>query len=365
MKATGPDSNGGDPPPGKRYRVVQWSTGRIGTASLRGLVRSSQFDVAGVYVHSSEKDGRDAGEICGIGPIGIPATRDAARIIALKPDCIVATPEGANVEDMCRFLATGINIVTSRVDYLDPLTMDQQVRARIEHACAVGGATLHAGGSSPGFSSEALPLLLTTMSRSMDCMTIDEYADIPASCPDVQVTDLMGFGRAAGDTFDPVLLEHVGAGFRQSLAAMARALGVTIDEMAVVGENALSRERFLLPGGTPIEAGTVAAQRITISVMRKGRPFLRFRLNWHTTLDIDADWDLRQTGWRVRIEGETPLEAVITFPVSPERWSPAMAELTANRVINAIPFVCEAPPGICNSTALPALLPDMGRVSEA
>lgn len=353
------------PPQDKVYRVVQWATGRIGAASLRGLVRSSQFDLVGVYVHSAEKDGKDVGEICGMGPIGITATCDPERIIALKPDCIIAVPEGANVDDMCRFLAAGINIATSRVDYLEPFTMDQTARARIEDACRQGQASIHATGCSPGFSSEALPLVLMSMSRSMDCITIDEYADIPASCPDVQVTEVMGFGRAPGRMFDPDLLDHIGHGFRQSMNVLAKAVGVAIDEVEVVGETANARQRFLLPGGTPIEAGTVAAQRITVTAMRGVRPFLRFRINWHVTLDLDADWEMRQTGWKVRLDGETPLHAEITFPVSPERWSPAMAELTANRVINAVPYVCDAAPGICTTSDLPMIVPDMGRVREA
>jgi 2,4-diaminopentanoate dehydrogenase len=348
----------------KVYRVVQWATGRIGAAALRGLIRSSQFDVVGVYVHSAGKDGKDAGEICGLGPIGVLATSDPAKIIALEPDCIVAVPEGANVDDMCRFLAAGINIVTSRVDYLDPYSMDQQVRARIETACALGGATIHASGCSPGFSSEALPLVLTSMSRSMDCLTIDEYADIPASCPDVQVTDVMGFGRKPGREFDAGLLDHIGHGFRQSLNVLARALGIEIDKTVVEGETANARQRFLLPGGTPIEAGTVAAQRITVTAMRGTEPVLRFRLNWHCTLDLDTNWEMRRTGWKIRIDGETPLDAEISFPISPERWSPAMAELTANRVINAVPFVCEAPAGIATTIDLLTIIPDMGRVGR-
>ena len=161
------------------------------------------------------------------------------------------------------------------------------------------------------------------------------------------------------------LLAHISHGFRQSLNVLARSLGVELDDTVVEGETALARERFLLPGGTPIEAGTVAAQRITTTAIRGGKPYIRFRLNWHTTLDIDADWDMRLTGWRVRLEGETPIDAEIRFPVSAERWSPAMAEMTANRVINAVPFVCEALPGIRTTADLPTIVPDMGRVSPA
>jgi hypothetical protein len=342
----------------KIYRVVQWATGRIGQSSLRELIRSPQMKLVGVYVHSESKDGRDAGELCGIAPVGISATRNIDQIIALKPDCVVANQEGCNLDDVCRFLEAGINIATSRVDFLEPERMKPDVRGRTEQACLKGGASIHATGASPGFSSEALPLVLASMSRRMDGMTIDEYADIPASCPDFQVA-AMGFGRKRGEQFDPNLLSHISHGFEQSVNVIAKGLNLPLDGFEVHGETAGTTERFLLPGGTPIEKGTVGAQRITVSGMRNGKPIIRYRLNWYCTVKIDQDWELRRSGWRLLIEGETPIEASITFPLPPQQVSAAMAAQTAYRVINAVPFVCAAPPGICTTAELPNIVPRM------
>ena len=120
------------PDPNKTYRVVQWATGRIGECSLRELIRSPQMKLVGVYVHSEAKEGRDAGELCGLPTVGVTATRSIDKIIALKPDCVVAMQEGRNVDDVCRFLEAGINIATSRVDFLEPDRMDPEVRRRME-----------------------------------------------------------------------------------------------------------------------------------------------------------------------------------------------------------------------------------------
>jgi 4-hydroxy-tetrahydrodipicolinate reductase len=342
----------------KVYRVAQWATGRIGESSLRELIRSPQVELVGVYVHSEAKEGRDAGELCGMPSTGIAATRDIAKIIAAKPDCVVAVQEGPNVDDVCRFLEAGINVSTSRVEYLEPDTMDPQIRTRVEEACRKGGASIHASGSSPGFSSEVLPVAAVSMSRRMDCMTIDEFADIPASCPDFQCV-AMGFGRLAGGEFDPNILEHIAGGFRQSVNMVAKTLGLTLDGFDIFGETANARERFLLPGGTPIEKGAVAAQRITVSGMLNGKPIIRFRVNWYVTLDIDAEWKLRESGWRLLVQGETPIEINITYPVSKEQYSPAMAGLTAYSVINAVPYVCAAEPGIRPTSDLPTVVPKM------
>jgi 4-hydroxy-tetrahydrodipicolinate reductase len=347
------------PDPGKVYRVVQWATGRIGASALAELIRSPQFELVGVYVHSESKDGRDAGELCGLPPTGVKATRDIDSLIKLKPDCVIAVQDGANVDDVCRFLEAGINVSTSRVDYLEPKAMDPEVRRRVEDACRRGGSSIHASGSSPGFSSETLPLAAVTMSRRMDLMTIDEFADIPASCPDVQCVG-MGFGRPIGGAFDPGLLAHVAHGFQQSLNVVAEGLGVELEGFDIFGEAAGARERFLLPGGTPIEKGTMAAQRITIAGLRHGKPFLRFRINWYCSTEIDKDWELRDSGWRLLVEGETPLDIHVRYPpMSPERYSAAMAGLTAYSVINAAPYVCAADPGICTTNDMPIIVPRM------
>lgn len=347
------------PDPNKTYRVVQWATGRIGTATLKELIRSPQMELVGVYVHSEEKDGKDAGELVGLPPVGVAATRDIEKLIALKPDCVLAVQEGANVDDVCRFLEAGINVATSRVDYLDPDTMDPEVRRRVEEACKKGSSSIHASGASPGFSSEALPLVAVSMARGMEHITIDEYADFPASCPDFQVL-AVGFGGDAGAGLDPHLLAHMSHGFKQSVNIVAKALGIKLDDIDVSGETASAREDYVLPGGTAMKKGTIAAMRITISGMKGGKPIIRFRVNWYANKNVDRDWDLRESGWKLLMEGDNPIEMSITYPVSGEKYSQAMAGNTGFRVLNAIPFIVAAEPGIRTTPELPNISPRMG-----
>ena len=345
------------PDPERIYRVAQWATGRIGHSSLRELITSPQFKLVGVYVHSESKDGKDAGELCGLPPTGVKATRDIQRIIAAKPDCVVAVQDGVYLDDVCRFLESGINVATSRVDFLEPEHMDPEVRRRVEEACAKGKSSIYGTGSSPGFSSEALPLVAVSMSRRIERLTIDEFADIPLSCPDVQVVDGMGFGRPATGEFDPALLHHHAHGFIQSVSIVAKSVGLKLDDIDVFGEMAGAKERFLLPGGTPIEKGGLAAQRVTIAGMSGGKPRIVFRINWYITKAVDRDWDLRPNGWRLLLEGDTPMDINVTFPVTGEQISPAMAGITAYRVVNAVPFIVAAEPGIRTTAELPYIVP--------
>ena len=137
--------------PNRKYRVVQWATGNVGTHSLRSIIQHPQMTLAGLYVHSESKAGRDAGELCGVGPVGIKATRSIDEIVALKPDCVLYMQQGCNFDDLCRLLESGINVVTTRDEVQYPQCMDPVVRQRVEAACQRGKSTLHATGSSPGF----------------------------------------------------------------------------------------------------------------------------------------------------------------------------------------------------------------------
>ena len=134
------------------------------------------------------------------------------------------------------------------------------------------------------------------------------------------------------------------------------ASGVEVDEWTATGEMSPAANRVEIAAGV-IEAGQVAAQRITISGMRGGKPVLRFRANWYCSRDIaHTDWELRESGWRIQVEGDTPLDVGITFPVAPEHYAAFTPGLTAHRAVNAIVAVCEALPGIRTTTDLPQVI---------
>lgn len=106
--------------------------------------------------------------------------------------------EGCDIDDVCRLLESGANIVTTRGEFHRPASMDPAVRRRVEDACAQGGSSIHSTGSSPGFISEALPLVLLSMERSLDLVQIDEFADMSSRNSPEMLFQLMGFGADPG-----------------------------------------------------------------------------------------------------------------------------------------------------------------------
>jgi len=340
------------------YRVVQWATGNIGLRSLRGVIEHPGLDLVGLYVYSDAKVGRDAGELCGVAPTGVLATRDVDEILALGADCILYMADRADIDVLCRLLASGANVVTTRGEFHRPASMDPEVRARIEAACEAGGSAIHSTGVSPGFITEALPIVLTSIQRRLGRITIDEFADVSSRNSPELLFQVMGFGRPP-EAFERGRWTHGAQSFGPSLSLLAEAIGLPLDAVEATGEVAVARHDVGIAAGT-IPAGTVVAQRMIVSGMRNREPLLQFRANWYCSADIEPVWDLRDNGWRVVVEGDAPLDITISFPVAPEDYAATTPSYTANRPINAVPYVCAAAPGIRTTVELPQVIAHLG-----
>jgi 4-hydroxy-tetrahydrodipicolinate reductase len=342
---------------GNKLCVVQWATGTVGMSSLRALISHPLMELVGVRVYSESKEGVDAGVLSGLPPTGVLATRNTEEILALKPDCVVYMPDRTDVDEVCKILSSGANVVTTRADFFNPEKMDPDLCERVQAACRKGNSTIHSSGSSPGFITEALLPPLLSLQREFDLLTIDEFANCVDTCSEDMLVNIMGFG-AAPEVFAATEFTERDTVFGHSLAVIAEAIGLAFDDIAVTSEFAVTRVPVKLHEAT-IAAGSVGGQRHTVTGLHKGRPVLRFRSNWFVTTELSSDWDLREDGWRVLVEGDAPLDVTITFPISPDPETRAriMPNVTAHRPINAIPAVCAARPGIITSVELPQILP--------
>jgi hypothetical protein len=325
-------------------RVVQWATGNIGLRSLRGVIEHPDLELVGLWVHDEDKVGRDAGDLCGIADTGVLATSDLEEIVALGADCVLSMPNGIDYDTVCRLLAAGSNIVTTRGEFHRPASLEPEVRARVEAACAAGGTSIHSTGSSPGFISEALPLVVTSVQRRLDALTIDEFANLSKRDSPQLLFDIMGFGRPPS-SFGEERLGYLLGGFGPSLQVLAEALGLPLDSVEASGEVAVAPRRTEIAAGV-LHEGTVAGQRITVTGIRDGKPLLRFRANWYCSTDLEPAWPLMETGWRVTVEGDAPLEIDVRMPIPLERMAETTPGYTANRAVNAVVAVCAAAPGI-------------------
>ena len=87
---------------------------------------------------------------------------------------------------------------------------------------------------------------------------------------------------------------------------IADSIGLPPDSLEASGEPA-SADHPVHIAADAQEAGTVAAQRITVTGIRHGQPMLTFRATWSCTTDFKPGWDVPDTGWHVGIDIITTL----------------------------------------------------------
>jgi 2,4-diaminopentanoate dehydrogenase len=339
-----------------RLRVVQWATGNVGMRALREVVRHPALDLVGVLVYDAAKVGVDAGVLCGEEPVGVGATDDPAVIHALGADCVLYMAGKLDLDDVVTLLGAGTNVVTTRGEFgAGGQALGSEGRDRLLEACWRGRTSIYSTGSSPGFITDALPFALLSMQRRVDAVEIEEFANLSRRDSPHMLFKQMGFGRPL-DSYDPSRAQYLRGEFGPALGVLAAAAGRPVDEWTCGGEVAAARRTTTLVAGE-IEAGTVGAQRTVISGLSNGDEVVRFTASWYCTDDLDPAWDLLATGWRVRVRGDAPFAVELPFPVPLDDLGAYTPAYTANRPVNAVPYVCAAAPGILATADLPPIVP--------
>lgn len=343
----------------RRYRVIQWMTGDVGRVGVRHFADNPVFELVAVLVHSADKVGRDAGDIAGIGPVGVLATDDVESLVAMDADCVFYTPVIMDTDTVCRLLRSGKNVVTTSGLFY-PTGDFGADGDRIREACREGESTFHAGGIHPGYAGDILPLTLARVTSRIDRITVYEVVNVLRDAP-LDHIDWMGFGKPRDEFLSgPTLLGYGVPFFAQSMHMIADGLGERIDEVTVADvKAAVATEDIAHPLGA-VARGTVAAQHHEWTAWVRGRPLISYHAMY--TLDpeavLDPAWDFGATRYRIVIDGDPPSELVLQGVE--HRGEPTAHpgyEWTAMGAVNAIPDVCDAPPGWLTNLDLGLLRP--------
>ena len=336
------------------FRVIQWSTGNVGRQALRAIIGHPDLELAGLWVSGGDKVGRDAGDIAGLAPTGVRATHDAEALLRLPADvvCYTATADlrpAEAVEDLCRILRAGKNVVSSSVVSLVwPKGANPDLVEKLEAACRAGGTSLYTNGIDPGFANEALPLALASLSARVDqirAMEIVNYATYHQ--PEV-LFGTMGFGQPL-DASPLLLIPGVlTLAWGPVVQLMAHALGAPLDEIRETHERRPAPETFRIPCGE-VPKGTMAALRFEVAGIVRGRPAIVVEHVTRLRDDLAPDWPTPLLGsgcYRIHVDGNPKIRCELNLEGEDGDHNTGGLLVTAMRILNAIPAVCAAPPGL-------------------
>jgi hypothetical protein len=352
-------------------RVVVWGTGVVGKLVIAEIVPHLGFELVGVGVSNPDKVGRDAGEICGLGPIGVTATDDVDALLALRPDALVHYgPTAAYADDNIRvigaFLRAGIDVCsTAMTPWVWPAmaqTPPQWVEPIVD-ACRTGGASCFTTGIDPGFANDLFPMTLMGLCGEVRVVRALEILDYAGYEGDYESE--MGIGRPPEHR---AVLEHPDVlvmAWGATVPMIAHAAGLELDKITTTWD------KWVTPTAIPtakgeIGPGNVAAIDFTINGVYRGETRIQLRHVNRIGPDAAPDWPRgsQDDVYRVEIEGSPSItqETAFRFTDGSGR-DPATAGCLATglRALNAVPAVNELPPGWVTPLDLP-LIPGAGTI---
>jgi 2,4-diaminopentanoate dehydrogenase len=333
-------------------RVVQWTTGNVGRRAARAVLRHPDLELVGVFAYGPDKVGRDAGELCGVGTLGITATDDLDALLAEAPDCVSYNPMFASIDELERLLDAGVNVV-STAGFITGRAYGAEATERLAAAARRGHATLHGTGINPGHAN-TFALVSAAICDRVDRISVLESADASGyASADTQRS--VGF---ASPIDDPNLSERATRGtevFGDAVALMGDALGVDLERIGSEFEFARATADHDL-GFMVIPEGTVAGVRGCWFGVSRDQRVIELRFEWKMGTHLEPDWKLRH-GYFVEIDGEPRVRSQLQLLPPPDWDEPDFMGLgmimTAMPGVNAIPAVCAAAPGIVTAAQLP------------
>lgn len=339
-------------------RVVQWATGGVGVAAIKGVLEHPDLELAGCWVHSPDKAGRDVGDLVGVDPIGVAATNSVEEILALDADAVIYAPLLPNPEEVAALLRSGKNVVTP-VGWFYPGAKES---APLRTAAVEGGVTLHGTGIAPGGISDKFPLMMSIMSTGVTFVRAEEFSDLRTyDAPDV-LRYVMGFGDTPEKALTGPMQKLLDGGFIQSVKMIVDTMGFNTDpQIRATQEIAVATAPIDSPMGA-IEPGQVAGRKFHWEALVGDEVVVRVTVNWLMGQEnLDPPWDFGPAGERYEMEAKgNPDFAVTIKGFQPESVAEGLERnngivATAAHCVNSVPAVCAAAPGIATYLDLPLI----------
>ena len=325
----------------KKIKVIHYGLGPIGLATAMLILAKSDMEIVGAVDIAKEMAGKDLGEILGGKPLGVHVTDNAPRLFSKVPADVVVHTAGSRLKrifsQLEEILKGGKNLVSSAEELLFATPENADMAARIDALAKEKGVTVLGTGVNPGFVMDALPLTLTGVCHEVREVHVERIVDAGTRRHPLQRK--IGAGMTPELFREKVAEKAMGhVGLRESLYLVADRLHFSLDEVResvdpVIAEKPLKTAYFEL------KPGDVAGIRNLGEGFKGGKRILTLDLRIYIGADDPHD--------AIRIIGTPDLRLRIEGGVAGDQATAAM-------LVNSIPSVVAAPPGLATVKDLPA-----------
>ncbi|MEM8552491.1 MAG: hypothetical protein AAGF45_08930 [Pseudomonadota bacterium] len=332
--------------------IILFGCGAVGSRLLRALEQDyGVIEVVGAVDHAPQKTGRTLGEVCGTKRFShVPVAADLSTCLAAlegTPDLLVHMTESKvdRIEgQLTSALKAGMNVVSAAESMFYPWLRYPEFSARLNACAHLAGRTITGMGINPGFSYDALPLLLARSTSAVTGVRIQRTIDVTGTGPgDIEH---VGYGLTPEEFYAGVtrgdIVGHMGG--PESLALMAQYLGIALDEVQERWD--LETAAFPVDSGDPT-LGTIAPGRVVgIRQHAEARSAGEIVLSTQLSMYYQPErFGLTECD-EIQIEGAMPVRV---------RIEPAIETLfgAANMLASSIVPTVNAAPGLRNALEMP------------
>jgi len=324
-------------------KVVQYGVGPIGSEIVKLLSVKQGVKIVGAIDIDKEKVGKDLGDVAGASkPLGIRVSSDADEVLSeAKAEVVLhSTASYLNVvsTQILKCVKAKSDVISTCEELAYPFETNEKIALQLDRFAKRYGVTVLGTGVNPGFVMDTLPIALTGACQSVTRVSVTRIVD--ASKRRLPLQRKIGAGLST-EEFQRLVQErkvrHVG--FEESIGMIASALGWKLDRVEEMVEPVIAEDYVESPY-VKIEKGRVAG------VKQLGRGIVGGREA--ITLDLQMYLGAKEPRDSVVIEGVPPIDMTIKGGLHGDL-------ATAAVVVNSIPKVLEAEPGLLTMKDLAVL----------
>ena len=320
-------------------KVVQVGCGPVGCSIVRLILQKANLKLLGAV--DLVNAGRDLGDVAGLGEkLGIIISEDASMVLGkAKPDCVLHAT-GSNLDSVYpqleKIIESGSNIVTTCEELSYPYRKYPKLAANIDKLAKSHRVTVLATGVNPGFLMDTWPLFMTAVCQDVTQVRVVRRQD--ASSRRVPFQKKIGAGKTI-EEFNKLIeagtLKHVG--LPESIAMIAAGLGWELDNITETIEPVILKTEVSSDFVT-VKPGQAAGVKQIGYGWKDGKKLI--------TLDFQAHIGAQEAYDTVYITGTPNMEVTIIGGTHGDI-------ATAAIVVNSVPRVIDASPGLITMKDLP------------
>lgn len=332
----------------EKIKVVLYGVGPIMSYIANLLLQKKGTEIVGAIDTDPAKVGKDLGELIGIEKrLGIMVSDDPDAVLSkTKPEAVVHATKSyldAIYPQIAKAIEHGANVISTAEELAYPYVTNPSLARAIDKSAKAHGVTVLGTGIAPGFLHDTLVIVFTGICQRVDNIKVTTVSD--ASLMRLAFQKKIGVGMTVEEFKEAVQKElitlHVG--LRISIGLIASALRLELDKIEELTPEPIIAETPVKSQYIEVKPGQVAGVKQYARGLKEGKEVIAF--------DFRSYIGAGETYNEILIEGLPSFKIRPDFILGKEIWTPDMG--TAAVVVNSIPHVINAPPGLLTMKDLP------------